>query len=115
MKKNYTVKLVARNEGIEYRDEGGVYRFDVSLTNKNWVVYLPCSKGDFYQTHEFTEEEKRKIIPRIIDYLENRKNFGIFGSTYPVKIEREGQISERVEQSRIRASKYWTDIQKNKK
>ena len=73
MKNSYSVKLVSRNEGIEYRDENDVYRFNISLTDKNWVVYLPCSKGKFHKTHEFTEDEKKYIIPRIIDYLENRK------------------------------------------
>lgn len=111
MKKNYIVRLVSRNEGIEYRDECDVYRFNVSLTDKKWVVYLPCTKGDFYQTHEFTEDEKEKIIPRIIDYLENKKYFGIFGSTYPVMFEREEPISEQLKQSRLRAQKYLSDRQ----
>ncbi len=112
MKNSYSVKLVSRNEGIEYRDENDVYRFNISLTDKNWVVYLPCSKGKFHKTHEFTEDEKKYIIPRIIDYLENRKYYGIFGSTYPVKFEIEGPISKQVEQSRLNASKYWSDRQK---
>ena len=113
MKNSYSIKLVSRNEGIEYRDDNDVYRFNVNLIDKNWVVYLPCSKGNFYQLHEFTEDEKERIIPRITDFLENRKYFGIFGSTYSVKFEREGVISKQVEQSRLRASKYWSD-QKNK-
>jgi hypothetical protein len=113
MKNSYSIKLVSRNEGIEYHDENYVYRFYISLIDKNWIVYLPCSKGNFYQTYEFNEDEKKRIIPRIIDYLENRKYFGIFGSTYPVKFETEGPISKQVEQSRLHASKYWSD-QKNK-
>ena len=114
MKESYTIRLVARNEGIEYCDEGGIYRFNVNLTDKKWVVYLPCSIGDFYQTHEFTEDEQKKIIPRIIDYLENRKYFGIFGPTYQVEFEREKSISAQVEQSRQLASKYWLDQQKTR-
>ena len=111
MEKSYSVKLIARNEGIEYHDESGVYRFNVSLTEKKWVVYLPCSKGDFYQSYELNEAEYNKIIPHIVEYLENRKYFGIFGSTYPVIIEREGATSPQLEQSRQRASKYWADQQ----
>ncbi len=112
MTNSYTVKLVARNEGIEYCDEGGVYRFNVTLADKTWIVYLPCSKGDFYEAHEFTEDEQKKIIPRIVEYLENRKFLGMFGSTYPVKFEREKSISAQVAKSRRDASRYWSDLQK---
>jgi hypothetical protein len=87
MQDNYTVRLVARNEGIEYCDKDGIYRFNVSLTGKKWIVYLPGSKGDFYQTYILTEDEQNKILPRVVNYLENRKYFGLFGSTYPVEFK----------------------------
>ncbi len=109
MKDNYTVRLVARNEGIEYRDDASVYRFNVRLTGKKWVVYLPCSKGDFYQSYELTEDEQKTILPRIVEYLESRKYFGIVGPTYPVEFERVNSTSAQVEESRRRASTYWHD------
>lgn len=46
MKQGDSVKLVARNEGIEYKDQFNVYRFGVKLMNKRWVVCVPGSKGE---------------------------------------------------------------------
>lgn len=112
MGKTYSVKLVARNEGLEYRDECDVYRFNLFLTEKKWVVYLPCSKGESFKLHELTKDEYNKIIPRIIKFLENRKYFWMFGAKYPVIFERESDISPQIEQSRQQASKYWTDHSK---
>lgn len=44
MKKGYTPRLVARNEGIEYRDQFDVYRFNVKLVGRKWTVLLPGSQ-----------------------------------------------------------------------
>jgi hypothetical protein len=107
MSKNYNVKLVARNEGIEYRDEHDIYRFNVSLKNQRWIVYLPGSKGDGYQVHELTDEERLLIIPRIKEYLEERKYCGVVGISYPVAFEREGPISDGMKGARIRAARFF--------
>lgn len=107
VKQGYTVKLVARNEGIEYRDELDVYRFNVGLTDGKWKVYLPGSKGENYQAHELTVQEKTIILPRIAKYLESRKYFGFFGPTYPVILEEEGSVSTAVAASRQRGSQFW--------
>jgi hypothetical protein len=107
MKKGYTVSLVARAEGLEYRDEFGVFRFNVTKTNKTWVVFLPGSKGDFYETHELSETEQERIFPRITRYLGTRRYFGFFGTTDPVVFEREPPVSAQVAQSRRRAAEYW--------
>ena len=87
MQKGYTVRLVARNEGLEYRDEFDVYRFNVRLAGKKWTVVLPGSKGEHYVTHELSEEERATILPRISKYLGGRKYFGFFGPSYPVIFE----------------------------
>lgn len=88
MIERYSVRLVARNEGVEYSDEHGVYRFNVALIDGKWKVYLPGSKGENYHSHELTSEEEDTILPRVKKYLESRKYFGIIGPTYPVILER---------------------------
>jgi hypothetical protein len=106
-KHNYTVRLVARNEGIEYRDEHDVYRFGGWLEKKRWIVYLPGSKGEYYEPHELTDEEQNTILPRIKAFLEGRKYFGFFGRTYPVVIEREPPVSDRIAAARRFGQEYW--------
>jgi hypothetical protein len=69
MTESYSVRT-ASNKGVEYRDERDVYRFNAHVVNKKWTVYLPGSKGDYYQIHELTDDEQRIILPRIKKYLE---------------------------------------------
>lgn len=78
--------LTAKNEGLEYRDATGVYRFNVSRTGDTWQLYLPPSKGDDYQTHHLSAEEKQRILPEVIRYLEKVKWFVFFGGPYKVTV-----------------------------
>jgi hypothetical protein len=107
MKQNYSVKLVARSEGIEYRDEHDIYRFNTMLKNKKWTVFMPGSKGKYFEPHELTEEEQSTIPARIKKYLEAKKYFGFIGPSYPVIFEREGKVSIAIEASRLGARRYW--------
>ena len=109
MKKDHDVRLVARNEGIEYRDQSGVYRFNVALLDKKWIVYLPGSRGAFYESHELTDEERRIVLPRIRTYLENQSFWHFIGSRYPVAFEPEGPISDATVKARLWAARYWVE------
>jgi hypothetical protein len=80
------ITLTAKNEGLEYRDAGGVYRFNVQLNGDTWHLYLPGSKGDEHQTHHLSPDEKQRILPPIIRYLEDVKWFLFFGGPYKVKV-----------------------------
>ena len=39
----YTVRLTARQEGLEYRTDSAVHRVDVLLVDGEWRPYLPGS------------------------------------------------------------------------
>ena len=114
MERDYTVRLVARNEGVEYRDQFDVYRFNVTLAGKKWTVVLPGSKGEQYATHELSDDERATILPRISKYLEGRKYFGFFGRSYPVVYEREGAASPAIAEARRRVTEWWKKRQSNR-
>jgi hypothetical protein len=80
----YRIRLVARNEGIEYLDSVDVYHFNVALIGGEWRVYLPGSKGPDFEIHELDDGEKSRILPRINAYLETIWWFGIFRRRYSV-------------------------------
>lgn len=80
---HYTIRLVARNEGVEYVNDVDVYRFRVEHVGQVWKLYLPCTKGADYEIHELTEEEKTYILPRIVKYLETIWYFGFFHVDIP--------------------------------
>lgn len=112
MSERYTVRLAARNEGLEYRNEFDVYRFNLKLSQGRWIVYLPGSKGEQFVTHELTDQERNTILPRIEKYLTSRRYFGFIGRVYPVTFEQEGEVSPEIEESRRRAAKFWKERSK---
>jgi hypothetical protein len=81
----YSIKLVAKNEGLEYRDEGGTYYFDVLLEKSVWTVMLPCSKDNFDEDYFLTAEEKRRILPRIKEFLSEIRWLGFWKKKYLVR------------------------------
>jgi hypothetical protein len=88
MSTSYTVRLTARQEGVEYRSAEGVYRFDVLLTGGAWELYLPCSRGDTHAPYELTEAEEVEILPRIAHCLAHDRVLGVMLRTYPVRVVR---------------------------
>lgn len=84
MSSEYVVRLIDRNEVIDYRDANDRYQFSVRFTNKQWIVSMPGIKGEGYHPHELTEDESRIILPRIKTYLEGLKYLRWVGPTYPV-------------------------------
>ena len=86
MPDGYTVRLTARQEGLEYRTASDVYRFDVLLTDGEWQLYLPGSRGEDFAPHELTEAEAAEILPRLVAHLRHDRLFGIPVCTYPVRV-----------------------------
>jgi len=76
MGETFRVKLTARNEGVEYQDETGVYRFNVALKDRRWTVFPP----------PMDEIQRSRILPRVIKFLERIKWFGLFPRSYSVHI-----------------------------
>lgn len=89
MKDAYTIRLVARNEGIEYRDGSGLYRFDVWLDHGVWTVHLPGSRGEACSPYELTAEEEARILPRVRSYLGETRWFGFWRRRYVVQVLRQ--------------------------
>jgi hypothetical protein len=87
MKDKFRVRLAARNEGVEYQDETGIYRFNVSLTGRCWTLFLPGSRGGSYESHIMDEAERSRILPRVIESLEHVRWFGLFRRAYSVRID----------------------------
>ncbi len=90
MENDYRIRLTARNEGVEYRDAQGVYRFNVVLKGKEWTLFLPGSRGESYEPHQLSEEEESRILPRVIHYLQSIKWLGFFRRSYSVALKRTG-------------------------
>ena len=88
MPSDYTVRLVARQEGVEYRAAGETHHFDVLLTDGAWQLFLPGSRGDDHAPYELTEAEAAEILPRIVCHLAHDRILGIAYRSYPVRIVR---------------------------
>src|SRR5262245_37315926 len=92
MGSGYRIRLVAKNEGLEYQDGFGEYRFNVSLDQKEWTVKLPPSKGESLAPHELSAEEQSRILPRITAYLSRIRWFGLFPVSYIVRFAQEPYV-----------------------
>lgn len=55
-----------------------MYRFDVALTNGNWVGYINVSNGEFSEPYEMSKEDSERMLQRMAKYREGRRCFGIF-------------------------------------
>ena len=86
MPDGYTVRLTARQEGLEYRTPSAVYRFDVLLKDGEWRIYLPCSTGEDFTPHELTHAEAAEILPRLAAHLPHDRILGVRVRTYAVRV-----------------------------
>lgn len=72
--KAYSIKIVARGEEIVYDEDGKRYCFEIFLgrrplqlfAGRYWTGSLPVI---FY---ELNEDEKQRIVPRLVSYLGSR-------------------------------------------
>jgi hypothetical protein len=81
MAKEYSVRLVARNEGVRYRGPEGVYDFDVNRNGHEWTVFLPPAPEIRNQQYESL------VIGRVSTALSKIWWFGIFPRRYAVRTE----------------------------
>ena len=81
---DYKVKIVARQEGLEYTEGGRVRKFDVIFDKSGeWTLYTDlCSDVKFQGIYE-----RRVVIPRIVKFLETHDLDK--GLRYKVKIVEE--------------------------
>ncbi len=88
----YTIRLTARNEGIEYRNEQGPYWFNVALQGREWTLFVPGSKwlGSPEQPHPMSPDELQLIVPQLINYLSSIRWVGLFRRRYTVRVVSEG-------------------------
>jgi hypothetical protein len=64
-----------------------VYRFSALLEGRVWTVDLPCWKGDpHYEKHHLSDEERQRILPRIVKFLSKVKWFGFLEMSYSVRV-----------------------------
>jgi hypothetical protein len=82
------IRLRARNEGLECRVGGEVYRFAVRLQGREWTLFLPGTKGERFEPHELDRDEELRILPALVAYLSRIRWFGIFPRSYAVLVKR---------------------------
>ena len=93
MAESYHVRLIARNEVVEYRDELDSYWFDVNLVDKTWILFLPGRRGEISNVHELDADEQRRVRARITTYLSTIKWFGLFGEAFFGRGEKASRMS----------------------
>ena len=108
----FKVRITARGEGVEYRDENGVYRFYASGGWRQWKIYFPCTKGDDYHLHEMNEEERATVLSNIRNWFQSKRVFGFFGPRYTVSFVTDGPICEQRARRLAISAKYFEHVGK---
>ena len=94
MHEDYKVAIQARGDGLEYRertsrtDHYETYRFDLRRSPSLYTVVLPPSKGESFAPYSMTDEERKRILPRIRDFL-LKPRFGVVPRRYAVQFSEE--------------------------
>ena len=83
---DFTVRVVARGEGLEYRDVYGLYTFDLGYKKRTYYLQVPGYAGPDSGKRVLSKQDFDRIIPRIIKKLSREKLFGIFTLHYRVEI-----------------------------
>jgi hypothetical protein len=85
MRHQFRIRVV-ENKGLEYRDDGGVCRFNLESRGNVWRRTFPGIRWDEDGRHAMTPEEQARLKPRVISHLENRRLFGIIPERSTVEI-----------------------------
>ena len=75
MRKNFSVSLAARGEGVSYSDETLSLRLDVAFLDGYWWVVRPDGGV-----------EATVALDRIANFLERRGPLSLFGKRYRVRL-----------------------------
>ncbi len=83
--RDYRVTIEAKNQGVRYEDDSGIYRFDLARDGKVWRVHLPPTRGERLEVVTLSSEQRRLILPRIQKLLSRIWWFGVWPIDYTVK------------------------------
>jgi hypothetical protein len=86
MTSEYEIEIQDRCEVLKYTDDCGVYYFNGFPSKGVWTISIICQRGDEPENFELNEIEKERIVPRLKNFIESKKRFGIFGTKYKSKI-----------------------------
>jgi len=74
----FRIGLTKRKDAIEYSELGVTLHFSVERQKGAWNVHLPPSLGVPGHRRTLTDDERRRILPRITSYLSHASGLGIF-------------------------------------
>jgi hypothetical protein len=83
---DFTIRTVAKGEGLDYRDVHGAYRFDICFKKGIYYLQVPGYAGPDSGKRELSQQDFDRIIPRIVKELSYQKLFGFFPKHYRVEI-----------------------------
>ena len=79
MKNIYKIQITNRGESLKYTDSSGSIYFNAIPNKDVWEVSLLCYKGDNPHPEKLTDIENTTIVPRLKEFIESKKRFGLFG------------------------------------
>lgn len=66
----FSVQIVARGEGLDYKDDDGVFRFNIGRIRSTIQFDAHSCSDDAFQPRQLSDEQRQRIIPRIVTHLQ---------------------------------------------
>ena len=83
----HRITLQAKNEGLRYEDETGIFLFELGRENRTWHVYLPPTQELNFRKVVMSEEQRNIILPRIKSFLSRIWWLGVWPVRYKVEFK----------------------------
>jgi hypothetical protein len=72
MNDDFSVEIVARCEGLNYTDADGIFRFDLGWIQSTVELHAYHCSDEAFQPRALSDEQRQRIIPRIVAHLQSR-------------------------------------------
>lgn len=92
----YKIGFAKRKSAVDYSDIQCAYRFDIRRGDRKWIVHLPpWTRDAIAQRRPLADDERRRIFPRLSQFLSRGPCFGIMLCRYGLEFVEDEQASHR--------------------
>ncbi len=102
MNEDHSITIPGRGEGLDYRDEDGIFHFELDHQGATVLLHSYACRREASLPRKISEEQRGRIIPRIVSYLSRRGSRVKLLSKKPPPLPHPLRSVDEVSQERLR-------------